>query len=642
MKVDFFRAVRTAATEAASLYRGTIADRRSLAAFLEMNGWYGLTERLVPDQEEEAVRTGAFPLDEADVQILLGHLGLWLKAYHRDDHEKLMILAEYGRERFPKTTASFLSFARKAGLDSETVTWRLLDYLIGHLEKEIVDMRFAELDSFISGMSREASLSACELFADYYEAEIRKGEGWIYRFAYRSKREGIEAYPLMDFARMQYCTFNKENWESESMIGKACSSPAYANLWAFISLHFVCALRATDIERLPKPQIPCPGQEFRRRILEESGWDTGEIARELKIRMRLKPLLPNKTRGTQHVPDLKVFIPVSLETPMGLILGIAASFCDDVSSGNPFIHSDTSLTRIRSFFGRQFAEALGGRRFSTNKANKAYLQGIEMVADSRGRGQPKGYMLAALARSHKGGIAKLPATTEIYLRDAAFSGYSPQFIAKEMFERGVFGFVPHLLLVMYGGESYRALDVHGQTGLIRELGLAPSAIEQLVRLNESSLLQARETVGQVAAGKIDIPEILQKIACGEAVSRVEGLLCLMTACGYPCAEKDRATCIGCRYEICTKSILHAMVSEYVRLRSHFEDEDGWRYKAVAGSTIMKMVGEFVGTMKLLYPEEDTEMLTRIIKGGLEGYVGCSEQTEGSELQPLPDRQGAGR
>lgn len=55
-------------------------------------------------------------------------------------------------------------------------------------------------------------------------------------------------------------------------------------------------------------------------------------------------------------------------------------------------------------------------------------------------------MLAALARSHKGGIGTLPEITDLYLKDAAFSGYSPEFILMEMFERGILGFIPAMML----------------------------------------------------------------------------------------------------------------------------------------------------------------------------------------------------
>lgn len=66
-------------------------------------------------------------------------------------------------------------------------------------------------------------------------------------------------------------------------------------------------------------------------------------------------------------------------------------------------------------------------------------------------------MMAALARSHKGGIGTLPEITDVYLKDANFTGYSPEFILREMFERGIFGFIPAILLEMYQGKRTGSL-----------------------------------------------------------------------------------------------------------------------------------------------------------------------------------------
>lgn len=636
MKIDLFEAIKEKALAEGSLYRGNKHDKQRLTDFLEMNSWFGCLDRIETIRMGETSTPDKFMVDEADVTMQLGHLDMWLKAYKKSNREKLMVLAEYGRKTYPVTTSSFVSFVKENGLEDETACWRLLDYLLSHLEREIIGMPPVQVEAFVSVMDREASLSACELFADFYEKKVRKGDGWIYRFAYRSKKEGIRAYPFQDFARMQYCAFNDENWTRQSMLEKACSSPAYANLWAYISLHFVCALRGTDIERLPKPGLLCPGEEFRRRLLSGEPMETGDVARELKIRLKLKPLFPNKTKRSQHVPELKVPIPVSLEEPVGLILAVAASFREDIQAGQGFLQSDTGLLRIRNFFGKDFADALGGKRFSTNRANKSYLQGLEMAADARGDGKPKGYMLAALARSHKGGIASFPTATETYLKDAAFTGYSPQFIAREMFERGIFGFIPHLLLSMYGGKNYRMIGVHEQTELIRAIGMKPYAIEELVRVNQVALLRARKTLGSVISRKKTLSDVLQRIAAGEAAARDRDALCLMTACGYPCADQARGSCSGCRYEIYTKALLHGMVSEHMRLKQHFEDKDGWRYRRIAAQAIKPMVMEYLCTMKNQSSAEETEILKGIMEGGLRGYDCCSEQPGGAELQPVPD------
>ncbi len=147
---------------------------------------------------------------------------------------------------------------------------------------------------------------------------------------------------------------------------------------------------------------------------------------------------------------------------------------------------------------------------------------------------PKGYMIAALARSHKGGIGTLPDVTEVYLKDAAFSGYTPEFIAKEMFERGVFGFIPHILLETYAGEVYKGLGVDRQTTLIKSIGISPSGIEGLAELAGKSYQMAKETVAELAIGRADICLILQRIASGAAPGKDTESLCMLSACGYPC------------------------------------------------------------------------------------------------------------
>lgn len=132
-------------------------------------------------------------------------------------------------------------------------------------------------------------------------------------------------------------------------------------------------------------------------------------------------------------------------------MAIALSFR---SEDDPFVSTDFTLQDIIRFFGEDFVRASGYRKFKSRRANKSYLQGIEAVADDIA-GNPKGYMLASLARSHKGGIGKLSEITDVYLRDAKFTGEDPAFVLKEMFERGIFGFIPCMLLEMYEGKSYR-------------------------------------------------------------------------------------------------------------------------------------------------------------------------------------------
>jgi len=628
---NLFIEIRNNAEKMGSLYRGNIQDRQNVISFIEMNDWFGHSNPAKETSLQDAITVGVLLMDSGIAVKINENLELWLQAYSRSNEDKLDVLVRFGESILPLTTDSYIRFIKGANKAGEPVSWKLLDYLLSHLNGELCDMGSEEIHTLVSAMGKEASLSACQLFGEFYE-HVGPIEGkWLYRFGSRSHKDDLTAYSIEDFGCMMYCTFNEEHWANESMLEKACGSAVYANLWAFIAMHFVCALRATDIIRLPKPILPCSGEEFRRGILNGGIKDPGAFSRDMKIRLELKHLKPNKTSSVDGVPDLKLFIPTSLERPLGMIISIAASFCDHIKAGFPFIHRDTDYNRTKRFFGPFFANALDRRCFSTNRANKAYLQGIEMVGDNLGEWKPKGYMLAAIARSHKGGIATFPVITERYLKDNVFSGYSPQFIAREMFERGVFGFIPHLLLQIYKGDDYKTLRIDDQTALIKELGIKPVVIEELVRVNQRNLWRAQDSIRQVVSRQSDIKIVLLNIASGRAISKDDDALCLMTACGFPCVENTRPGCIGCRYEIYTKALLHRMVSEYTRLKGHFMDADGWRYKAIARETIMPMVGEFIATMRLICAEGDVDMLTEIIEGGLRGYDNCNKSVGGSEL-----------
>jgi len=217
------------------------------------------------------------------------------------------------------------------------------------------------------------------------------------------------------------------------------------------------------------------------------------------------------------------------------------------------------------------------------------------------------------------------------LKDARFSGYSPEFIIRQMFERGVFGFVPAVLLEMYAGEEYIKLPVPRQTRLIGEVGLAAYQIEGLAEVVERALIKSRKAVGAVMQNRTAIAEnignMLQNIASGAAPGRQKGYLCLMTAAGLPCPFANRDGCIGCGYEIYTKSAMYALLREYVRLDDAIdsaEPADAYRYGLIMEQAVMPAVREILESAKLLYPDADVSGLAEIMEvefGGTDSIEG---------------------
>lgn len=183
----------------------------------------------------------------------------------------------------------------------------------------------------------------------------------------------------------------------------------------------------------------------------------------------------------------------------------------------------------------------------------------------------KGYMLAALARSHKGAYGEFAATTFEYLKDAKLSGLTPEFVAFELLERGVLSFVSATLLKMITNDDFSKVSVQNQTRLIQALALSPREIESVVAAVNEGQKRANVVIKEILKSNVDTLTVLHRIGSGQAFSKEPDCLCLMTAIGKICPYKGRGQCVGCQYEISTKSTFYLMISEYKRLKSLYKN-----------------------------------------------------------------------
>ncbi len=621
MKHDFFDLVLETAKTSGSLYTGTLKDRRALALFLDQNGL--LDQAGFPRDQKETIvsRHSAWYPDPGTGEFLLNRVRLWLSAYKRPDSERLSILVAYGLDFLPKTCCTYERFIGSGRDISVKDSWQLLDYLLSVLAAEVPDMELSQTEQLLADMKTDLPRRHLSLFTEYlgFLSENSSGTRVYYRVPERSESCAEDAYPLSEFAAMAYCIFNERYWKDHGLLEKACHSRRMANLWAFLSLFFICGLRASDVIRIPRPSLPYADAEFREKILQNKVKDPGSFARDIQFQMKYRVFFPHKTSQSRDVPQLKLSIPVVLEQPAGIILSIAASYYPESEAGKPFLCCNTSFRDIRRFFGQPFADILGLKGFNVRRANKAYLQGIESSAAAGTAGAPRGYILAALARSHKGSLGALPETTDIYLKDAVFSGMDPAFVLFEMFQRGVFGFIPHLLMGICFGNRYQQLDIHSQTSLIQQAGISPSGIEALARAGERALGQAQLVIQSLLSRNADMRTVLSKVASGEAAAKQEKFLCALIAAGFPCSFPERRGCVGCPYEICTKAALHQLVSEFERLQSLSSGKDGWRAREIARAAILPVIQEFLSTMRLLYPDADLAPYHEILQGGMNHY-----------------------
>ena len=594
-----------------SLYKDVYNDRRNIIAFLDTNQWFGIT----PNTD------GKSPMIiEQDMDALREPLLLWLSAYQKPGRDKLRLLLERFSKEYPDTCEMYKNFVSERGLWDDAAAWKLLDFILCEIDKDLTYYSESEMESLIRLLNSQATRSVTKLFTDFISTCKSNGKPlslWGYSFNTRKNLDIIkEAYHVSDYSVMAYYIFNEEAWEKQGMVEKAINNKAFADIWLYMAMHFICALRAVDMGRLPAPVLPYDREIVLKRIADGSftRHEAESLIDDLSIRLKLMPIKPSKTASRDNIPDIKLYVAESLKAPLGIIMAIVLAHHPEVRPGSGFIarpdrKSVRNISYVKSFFGEHFIKALGNRVFSSRRGNKSYMQGIEGFGGNE-PGKPKGYMLAALARSHKTGFGRLAETTEIYLKDARFSGYTPAFIIRQMFERGVFSFIPSALLEIYGGIEYLNLPIKSQTRLIGELGLNAMQVEGLAETVERAMIKSRKSVATIIkapAIKESVGAVLQNIASGAAAARQADCLCLMTAAGQICKYPRRDGCIGCGYEVYTKTTMYTLMREYKRLSDSIKKSkatDAKRSKMILEQAIYPAVKEILASVKILYPNAD--------------------------------------
>ncbi len=290
----------------------------------------------------------------------------------------------------------------------------------------------------------------------------------------------------------------------------------------------------------------------------------------------------------------------------------------------PLVRCISDYDRITRYMGEEIGSLFLEANFRSRSVNKSYLQAFDMFSDDilgTSGMQMKGYILAALARSHKGSYGEFARTTAVYLKDANFSGLTAEFVAMELFERGVLSFIPAMLLKMITGTEYDRLSVQKQTTLIKILDMTPNEVEEIVKISETAQNKAKQTVVRVLGAennqKDELIQILHNIGSGMAVSKQNECLCLMTALHKICPYADRKQCIGCEYEISTKATVFLLVSEYNRMLSLYENTKDTltrnKYKTLLKKHILPSLDEILQCTGEQYGDKAREMFEEIIR-----------------------------
>ena len=547
----------------------TIKHREKVSGFLLDNEWFGVS-----------INLDDYTISEKDAEVLKNHIKDYLTT-----PPGIKSMEGIFSKKFPSTSELFVQFAEEEKL-SETNRFYLLDFLAYYLTKDLFLYSDAEVETLVEVATEVLTKSQGNILIQFIKWLLNKGVT-RYRVSFEmTKRYTIEsangAYELDEYLELMYYLFNENYIIKNDMLCKAANSKNYADTWLYLGLHFICALRSTDLERLGHPKLTREPLEVLEAVVDGT-WSSSEARRTLlsiTTRLTYLNLTPNKTKNASNVAQLKFHVPESCQVLIGTLLAICEAHFQlqiPYNAENPLIRQIKTYEKITSYMGEEIGNLFLERNFSSRSANKSYLQSVAMLADDvleeKSELNIKGYFLAALARSHKGDFNEFAQTTTTYLKDAQLGQLKPEMVAKELFERGVLSMIPSMLLTIVTRGKYKKLSPSQQTQMIKSLDLTPIEIEKTLELSIRAFSRSQQALKTLVENNVDPEQLLticHRIGNGEAFSKQGESMCLLSALGKLCPYDDRQHCVGCQYELQTKSTLLLLIGEFNRLNKQYQ------------------------------------------------------------------------
>ena len=594
-------------------------DIAEIVLFFTSNDWFGIKPAFVNRK---------VLLTEKQVQLYKTPLLFFLKNARNSETVMSILCQKYA------VTAEYLSsFYKEIKVDEDTQI-HTTEFLCFSLNKELVFYNDTEISALVNSASLEMTKAHGECLTFFISWLKNTTKTAYYKDYILEKRFTMtvqnEAYDFDEYLKLLFFLFNPDYIETENMYAKAARSKNFTDTWLFLSLHYVCALRFTDLERIYHPQLPMEPEDVLTRIENDTFSDNDARLIILSIikRMCLLELLPNKTKRHSNIDTVKFLVPDSAEIHLGKLFALAEAHYRLNSSDKsaPLIRKISTYEEITRYMGDDIGSLFIYRDFGSRSATKSYLQALYMNGNAILEESDDTFRLfwdstriniVSLARSHKGSFGEFAATTMEYLKDAKFNGLTPKFVAFELLERGVLSFTASTLLNMITDNEYDKQSVSNQTALIKELNMTPLEIDNIVSIVSDGRQQAINALEKVIHDDTDILYALHKVASGEAFSKQPESLCLLSAINKTCPYSVKRQCIGCPYEISTKSTFYLMIGEYNRLfnllHTTSDKLEKSKYKQIIQTIILPKLDEALTMIKLNYGDNIYKQYEELIK-----------------------------
>lgn len=597
-------------------------NRNKYIDFLEENNYFGATLYesnmmlfALPETEE-------FYLSVDDVVFIDFKSEKFFKEFGFTEKEKIghILNATTGREKVLKYIENYINMLDDT---SNIYTPSLTNFVeiivsIGDVTKLSSEGVNAILDD-INMKKTQYYVVGFLNYLSYYE-KVKYGKIEIKK----EEAESVSAYSYEKFVKLAKILFNSEYDAAHGLTKKALENHNFAEMWLFLSLHYVCGWRASDIcEKWVYPYLKSSDNPFKINIdtlkedilegnIPEKTYESITLYSIKKIEMSFN--LPNKTPNVS-AGKLRSEIVPELRTFFGKLILIAEYHhitCGDGYMKAGRISTYCNWTYCRKFFGEDMYVLTQKNNISSRRLNKSYLQGMEQKARELGNTMLVSHIVASFARNHSN-----VDTIAIYLQEHGLTGETAEVVLFMMMQRGVLSVYLYNTLISAYPEQFEKLTSKEQTKIMSMIPVSACDLEVTASVQISSIQMAEA----FSNGKTDEPKQILKtmyeIGQNKGKGKEKGVFCKKKALGESCVNPTYESCLAnlCPYYVFTSDGLPSLL-KVIKSYKEKADAGNVKYKAALKQKILPAFYEILNAAMEEMSRQEKESVKVLIREGL--------------------------
>lgn len=349
-----------------------------LTEYFVFNNWFNDTPKVI--NKELYISDETWNNNENEIVS-------YFSSFNKTPEQKHERLVQMFEKEFPETFEYFNRFKRDVTVDRSSVV-SVLDFLLYYLPGEIAFSSSNEIKYLLKDASEHLKRCDAEVLVFFINwlsesRSIRTAFSGLYQVNNYSKAKNNEAYDLNFYLNVLYHMLNADYISKNQMYLKAAKSKDYIDTWLFISLHFLCALRTTDLLRFPHPKLAYSPEEVLEKV--KKGEFTDEDAKRtllsINVYLNAVQLTPNKTKDYSGISTIHFHVPSSLEVHVGTLFAIAEAHfqLSGADKSQPLLRVIREYRDIKKAMGDEIANLFIKSNFHCRQANKSFLQMIEYL-----------------------------------------------------------------------------------------------------------------------------------------------------------------------------------------------------------------------------------------------------------------------